>query len=89
MDKSRADIETSDQQEEILKATNDSYMQCQYCLENCKYENGDESYGKMLTCDICDSWYHLTCINLTQKTKQELSAWICYQCKANVGSVDF
>ena len=32
---------------------------------------------------------HLTCINLTQETAQELSAWICHQCKANVGSVDF
>ena len=59
------------------------------CLENCKYENGDESYDTMLTCDICDGWYHSACINLTQETTQELSAWICHQCKANVGSVDF
>ena len=44
---------------------------------------------EMLTCDICDDWYHLTCINLTQETAQELSAWICHQCKANTGSVDF
>ena len=81
--------ETSDQHEEILKAIDDSNVQRKYCLENCKYENGDESYDTMLTCDICDGWYHLTCINLTQETAQELSAWICHQCKANVGSVDF
>ena len=76
-------IETSDQQE-----VDDSFMQRKYCLESCKYENRDESYDMMLTC-ICDSWYHLTCTNFTQETAQELSAWICYQCKANVGSVDF
>ena len=81
--------ETSDQHEEILKAIDDSNLQRKYCLENCKYENGDESYDTMLTCDICDGWYHLTCINLTQETALELSAWICHQCKANVGSVDF
>ena len=67
-------IETSDQQEEILKAIDDSFVQCKYCLESCKYENGDELYDTMLTCDICDSWYHLTCINLTQETAQKLSA---------------
>ena len=81
--------QTSDQHEEILKAIDDSKVQRKYCLENCKYENGDESYDTMLTCDICDSWYHLTCINLTQETAQELSACICHQCKANIGSVDF
>ena len=43
----------------------------------------------MLTCDIFDGWYHLTRINLTQETAQELSALIRHQCKANVGSVDF
>ena len=82
-------IETSDQQEEILEAIDDSYVQRKYCLQNCKYENGDESYDTMLTCDICDGWYDLTYINLTQETAQELSAWICHQCKANDGSVDF
>ena len=69
-------IETNDQQEEILKSIDDSYVQRTYSLESCKYENGDESYDTMLTCDICDGWYHLTCINLTQETAQELSAWI-------------
>ena len=54
-------IETSDQQEEILKAIDESYVQRKYCLESCKYENGDESFDTMLTCDICDGWYHLTC----------------------------
>ena len=82
-------IETSDQHDEILKVIDDSYMQCRYCLENCEYENGDKLYDMMLTCDICDGWYHLTCINLTQETAEELSAWICHQCKANIGSVDF
>ena len=43
----------------------------------------------MLTYDICDGWYHLTCVNLPQETAHELSAWICHQCKPNVGSVDF
>ena len=71
-----------------MKAIDDSNVQRKYCLEDCKYENGDESYDTMLTCDICDGWYHLTCINLTQETAQELSAWICHQCKANVGSVE-
>ena len=47
-------IETSDQHEEILKAIDDSNVQRKYCFENCKYENGDESYDTMLTCDICD-----------------------------------
>ena len=64
-------IETSDQHEEIFKVIDDSNVQRKYCLENCKYENGDESYDRMLTCDI---WYHLTCINLTHETAQELSA---------------
>ena len=41
-------IDTSDQQEEILKAIDDSNVQQKYCLENCKYENGDESYDTML-----------------------------------------
>ena len=72
-----------------MKAIDDSNVQRKYCLENCKYENGDESYDTMLTCDICDGWYHLTCINLTQETAQELLAWICHQYKANHGSVDF
>ena len=34
-------IETSDQQEEILKAIDNSYVQRKYCFENCKYKNGD------------------------------------------------
>ena len=58
-------------------------------LESRKCENGDESYDTMLTCDICDGWHQLTCINLTQEAAQELSAWVCHQCKANIGSVDF
>ena len=52
-------IENSDQQEEMLKVINTSFVQRKYCLESCKYENGDESYDTMLTC----GWYHLTFIN--------------------------
>ena len=60
-------IETSDQHEEILKAIDDSNVQRKYCLENCKYENGDESYDTMLT---CDGWYHLTLPKKLHKSYQ-------------------
>ena len=30
---------------------------------------------------MCDRWYHLTCIDITEEMAKELSAWICKQCK--------
>ena len=52
------------------KDTSDD-LQIKYCSHNCKYENGDESHDTMLTCDMCDRWYHLTCIDITEEMAKE------------------
>ena len=35
----------------------------------------------MISCDLCDDWYHLQCIKLDEQEAKELSAWICSLCK--------
>ena len=36
-------------------------------------------YGDMVQCDLCDIWYHLTCINLGQAPDED-EEWLCESC---------
>ena len=36
-------------------------------------------YGEMVQCDLCDIWYHLTCINLGQAPDED-EEWLCESC---------
>ena len=52
-----------------------------YCTPICKYDGGDEDRDKMINCDICEGWYHLSCMELNEKEALELSFWECKSCK--------
>ena len=52
-----------------------------YCTPTCKYDGGDEEAGKMIYCDMCEGWYHLSSIELDEKEALELSFWVCRSCK--------
>ena len=52
-----------------------------YCTPTCKYDGGDEEGDKMINCDICEGWYHLSCVELNEKEALELSFWVCKSCK--------
>ena len=30
-----------------------------YCLHDCEFEGRDIAGQKMISCDLCDDWYHL------------------------------
>ena len=81
LNESNDEISNVDLTETNTEKDTSENVQIKYCSHNCKYENGDESHDTMLTCDMCDRWYHLTCIDITEEMAKELSAWICKQCK--------
>ena len=50
-------------------------------LHTCKYDGGDGEADKMINCDICEGWYHLSCVELNEKEALEMSFWVCTSCK--------
>ena len=56
-----------------------------YCAPTCKYDGGGGGGGKegdkMINCDICQGWYHLSYIELDEKEALELSFWVCRSCR--------
>ena len=52
-----------------------------YCPPTCKYDGGDGEADKMINCDTYEGWYHLSCIELSEKEALELSFWVCTSCK--------
>ena len=57
------------------KSTNDEDEICPVCCKN------DPSH-KWICCDICDTWYHIKCVNLTVKDCVRLKEvdWYCSGC---------
>lgn len=45
-----------------------------YCLCRQLY------FGQMIGCDICDEWYHLSCIGLTTAQAEKCEKFICIRC---------
>ena len=48
-----------------------------YFTPTCKYDGEDEEGDKMINCDICEGWYHLSCVALNEKEALEFSFWVC------------
>ena len=42
-----------------------------HCSERCKYHGKDEEFGAMIECCLCKRWYHLECMGLDTKSKQD------------------
>ena len=42
-----------------------------HCSERCKYHGKDEEFGAMIECCFCKRWYHLECMGLDTKSKQD------------------
>ena len=51
-----------------------------FCLPDCRFDGGDESFEEMINCDICGAWCHLICVDLTPKKATELAFWKCDKC---------
>ena len=52
-----------------------------YCLQDCEFNGRDIEGHEMINCDLCNVWYHISCVDLKVDEAQELSAWICKPCK--------
>lgn len=35
----------------------------------------------MLTCDVCDQWYHGECVNISKEELKTLKTWVCPACE--------
>ena len=35
-----------------------------YCLQNCQFDGRDIEGHEMINCDLCDEWYHISCVDL-------------------------
>jgi len=46
-----------------------------YCVCKKMFEDSDEMIG----CDMCDEWYHLTCMGVTVQEAAE-DKWFCNEC---------
>ena len=42
-----------------------------HCSERCKYHGKDEEFGVMIECCLSKRWYHLECMGLDTKSKQD------------------
>lgn len=40
--------------------------------------NPDKKY---IQCDICNKWFHLDCVKLTQEEADQLDSYSCSNCK--------
>lgn len=45
-----------------------------YCLCRQLY------FGRMVGCDSCDEWYHLTCVGLSEGQADKSDSYICIRC---------
>ena len=57
-----------------------------YCLQYCQFDGCDIEGHEMINCDLCNMWYHISCVDLKVDEGQELSAWICQPCKTGFQS---
>lgn len=52
-------------------------------LAQCKLCNQPDT-NEMVQCDgVCQGWYHLQCVNMTEEEAQETTPWLCDSCTRN------
>jgi len=39
-------------------------------------------YKKYVGCDLCQGWFHFSCVGLNEQNSKDLDAWICDDCNA-------
>lgn len=42
----------------------------------------------MVSCDVCEDWYHLRCVGITQTAAKSMKKYICPVCTALKGNAD-
>ena len=50
-------------------------------------DNPNEAQPFMIACDECDSWFHLGCVNLTERPKKS-DTWFCPRCTQIKAHID-
>lgn len=50
-------------------------------------ENPNEAQPFMIACDECDRWFHLGCVNLTERPKKS-DTWLCPRCTQIKAHID-
>jgi len=41
---------------------------------------GDRAYDVMVCCDLCEDWFHTSCVQLTVEQAQRLKSYVCDNC---------
>jgi len=51
-----------------------------YCIENCSRGRVEDG-SFMVGCDLCDQWYHGTCVGVTKDEANDMERYVCPRCK--------
>lgn len=49
-----------------------------YCI--CRYPDVTTRFGDMICCDLCDEWYHESCLGIPDIELLKESEWLCPRC---------
>ena len=53
-----------------------------YCIENCSRGRVEDG-SFMVGCDVCEGWYHGTCVGVSKDEANDLERYVCPRCREN------